>query len=75
MHWISDGVGWETTAFLPFLIFGDDSRKFRWVQAAEATVSACRGALIHSLPAIVANLTVLTAALATARLRRGWKAT
>ena len=71
MHWIPDSVGWAATAIFAVSYFFDDSRKIRWVQAAAATAWACYGALIHSLPVIVANMIVVTLALATAGRRRG----
>lgn len=70
MLWIPDSVGWAATALFAVSYLYDDSRKIRWVQAAAATLWATYGVLIHSLPVIVANILVVTAALVTAWRKR-----
>lgn len=65
MLWIPDSVGWAATAIFAVSYFCKGAR-LRWVQAVAAATWAAYGLLIHSLPVIVANIIVVTLALATA---------
>lgn len=66
MHWIPDSVGWAATALFAVSYFAKGAVKIRTVQAVAAAVWAYYGALIHSLPVVVANIIVVALALYTA---------
>jgi hypothetical protein len=69
----AESVGWIATAVVGASFFFDSPTTLRKVQIAGALLWLSYGVVIGSMPVIVANLLVFTAATwSLARLRRSW---
>ena len=69
----AESVGWIATAVVGASFFFDSPTTLRKVQIAGALLWLSYGVVIGSMPVIVANLLVFTAATwSLVRLRRSW---
>ncbi|HEX4600380.1 MAG TPA: YgjV family protein [Gemmatimonadales bacterium] len=62
---MTDWIGWLATALIVSSYFSKQPATLRRVQAVAALAWAVYGALIHSLPVLVANVIVMSAAVWT----------
>jgi hypothetical protein len=62
---MTDWIGWLATALIVSSYFSKHPATLRRVQSVAALAWAVYGALIHSLPVLVANVIVMSAAVWT----------